>query len=159
MEPFSNNIVFIDTEFSDLNPYHGEILSIALVKPDGQELYLELEYDGPVSDWVRENIVPTLTAPKVPREEAKRKIKEFLGGKKPYAIGFVNQYDTLYIYKLFRGDEDPFYWMPIDFASILFGNGKNPEASIMEYPKDKYREHNALDDARFLRDNYLKFFQ
>ncbi len=45
MKSFSENIIFFDTEFSSLNPYEGEILSIGLVKPNGEELYLELEYD------------------------------------------------------------------------------------------------------------------
>lgn len=28
MKPYSDNIIFIDTEFSSVNPYKGEILSI-----------------------------------------------------------------------------------------------------------------------------------
>src|SRR4030066_1628453 len=47
MKPFSDNIVFLDTEFSSLDPYKGEILSIGLVKMNGDGLYLELEYTGP----------------------------------------------------------------------------------------------------------------
>jgi len=44
--PFSKNIIFLDTEFSSLDPYKGEMLSIGLAKLDGSELYLELEYEG-----------------------------------------------------------------------------------------------------------------
>ena len=159
MEPFSENIIFLDTEFSTLDPYEGEILSVGLVKLDGSELYLELEYGGPVSDWVKEHIMPTLKNPKVSREEAKRKIKEFVGNKHPYMVSYVNQYDTIYLYKLFRGDDIPFHWLPIDFASMMFGAGINPEATLVKDVEGRYREHNALDDAKLLKENYLKFFE
>ena len=112
MKTFSDNIIFVDTEFSDLNPYKGEILSIGLVKLNGEELYLELEYDGGVSDWVKENIIPTLTQSKVTREEAKKTIRDFVGRGKPYMVSYVNQYDTIYLYKLFVGEEHPFFWLP-----------------------------------------------
>ncbi|MBI2068749.1 MAG: 3'-5' exoribonuclease [Candidatus Yanofskybacteria bacterium] len=166
METFSDNIIFVDTEFSDLNPYKGEILSIGLVKLSGEELYLELEYGGEVSDWVKENITPTLTQPKVTREEAKKRIRDFVGGGKPYMVSYVNQYDTIYLYKLFAGEEHPFFWLPIDFASMLFAAGRDPESYSIEDKNNffkeigidasKYHIHNALDDAKLLREVYLK---
>jgi len=158
MKPFTDNIIFFDTEFSTLDPYNGEILSIGLVKLSGEELYLELEYDGPASDWVKGNILPTLKAPKISRDEAKRKMKEFVGNGMPYMVAYINQYDDVYLNKLFLGDEKPFYWLPIDFASMMFAVGLNPESRITEdFPG--YQQHNALDDARLLRDWYLKFFE
>jgi DNA polymerase III epsilon subunit-like protein len=158
MKPFTENIIFLDTEFSTLNPYEGEILSVGLVKSNGEELYLELEYDGPASDWVKENILPTLTSPKMSRDEAKKNIKEFVGSNMPYMVSYVNQYDTIYIYKLFQGDTHPFYWLPIDFASMMFATGLDPESQIADsFPG--YRVHNALDDAKLLRDCYIKFFK
>ena len=158
MEPFTDNIIFFDTEFSTLNPYEGEILSIGLVKSSGEELYLELEYDGPTSDWVKENILPTLKASKVSRDEAKRKIKEFVGSAMPYMVAYINQYDDVYLNKLFLDDTRPFYWLPIDFASMMFVIGLDPESKIIKsFPG--YREHNALDDAKLLRICYLNFFE
>jgi len=167
MKPFSNNVIFIDTEFSSLNPYEGEILSIGLVKLNGEELYLELEYDGEVEEWVQDNIIPALTEPKVSREEAIQRINKFIGDTEPYMVGYVNQFDTIYWYKLFGTGNDPCYWMPIDFASMLFALGINPERYnredrgnfIKEIGIDhrKYRQHHALDDAKLLREVYLKF--
>lgn len=166
MRSFSENIIFFDTEFSDLNPYKGEILSVGLVKLNGDELYLELEYEGEVSEWVREHIVPTLTGPKVSRAEARDRIREFVGEGKPYAVSYVNQYDTIYWYKLFLGEEHPFLWLPIDFASMLFGEGMDPEGYYSEdkanffhkigVDPSKYKQHHALEDARLLREVYLK---
>jgi DNA polymerase III epsilon subunit-like protein len=164
--PFSKKIIFLDTDFSTLDPYEGEILSIGLVRLNGDELYLEIDYKGPLDPWVVENIMPDLKGEKVTRKDALVRIKKFVGDQKPYIVAYVNQYDVIYTYKLFGKEEKPFHWLPIDFASILFGMGIDPESY---YHKDKknffkkigidtsnYHEHNALDDARLLREIYLK---
>lgn len=166
MKPFSDNIIFLDTEFSSLDPYKGEILSIGIVKLNGEELYLELEYDGEYDKWVKENILPTLKGVKVSREEAKRRIKDFIGKDKPYMVAHVNQYDVIYLKKLFGVGNNPFFWIPIDFAPVLFILGINPETHYLRdkdfYKKisvdpTKYKQHHALDDAKLLREVYLKF--
>lgn len=164
-KPFTEKIIFYDTEFSSLNPYAGEILSIGAVKMNGDEFYCELEFDGDYSDWVKENILDTLTNQKISREEAKKKITNFVGQDSPYMMAYVNQYDALYTYKLFEGPETPFYWLPLDFASVLVGLGYNPEiymqndysvlAEELDVDKDRFHTHNALDDAKFLREIYL----
>lgn len=169
-KPFTDNIIFYDTEFSSLNPYEGEILSVGMVKMSGEEFYCELEFQGEYSDWVKENLLQTLTAPKIPREKAQELIKEFVGDSKPYLMAYVNQFDTVYTHKLFGGrDSGPFYWLPLDFASVLFGLGYDPEI----FKDDDYTKlakeigvtigeghtHNALDDAKFLRKVYLKLIE
>lgn len=164
--PYSDNVIFLDTEFSTLDPYQGEILSIGIVKLTGEELYLELEYDGPVNDWVKENILSNLNQPKVTRAVAIERMREFIGSKKPYVISYINQFDTIYMYKLTGTGGHPFFWLPIDFASILFGQGIRPESFSQDDTGDligqlgidisKYHRHNALDDARLLREVYLK---
>ncbi len=167
MKPFSENVIFLDTEFSSLDPYKGEILSIGLVKISGEELYLELEFEGEVDDWPKEHILPTLINPKVSRDEAKKQIKDFVGENKPFAISFANQFDAIYVYKLFGVNDHPFNWLPIDFASILFGMNINPDIYFNQdkdqfYKKigldiSTYNEHHALEDAKQLRAVYLKF--
>ena len=169
MKPFSNNIIFVDTEFSSLDPYKGEILSIGLVKTDGEELYLELEYDGETSEWVKENVTPLLTEEKISRKSAIRLIKQFVGDKEPHMVCYVNQFDAIYLYKLFGTDNYPFYWIPIDFASMLFAAGISPGAynhgdkhnffKELGIDYTKYKEHHALDDAKLLRQVYLKFIE
>jgi DNA polymerase III epsilon subunit-like protein len=166
MKPQSDNVVFVDTEFSDLNPYTGEILSIGIVKPSGEELYVEIEHEGDVHSWVAENIIPSLTEEKVTRTEAVSKINEFIGDSKPYMIAFVPQYDMIYMIKLFGVGNIPFHWMSIDFASMMFGNNINPEGMLSDnndsflqnigIDPTQYRNHHALDDARMLRDVYKK---
>src|SRR3989338_1487581 len=126
MKPYSDNIIFLDTEFSSLDPYKGEILSIGLVKLNGDELYLEIGYEGPLDQWVVENVIPDLKRKKINREDALIEIRKFVGSQKPYIVAYVNQYDVIYTYKLFGKEEKPFFWLPIDFASILFGLGIDP---------------------------------
>jgi DNA polymerase III epsilon subunit-like protein len=169
LEPFEKeNIVFIDTEFTDLDPYKGEILSIGAVKLNGDEFYVEIENTSEVSDWVSKHIIPSLKDKKQARETAAEKLQNFLGDSMPFAVGFVDNYDVIYLTKLFGAGNLPFRWMTIDFASILFAIGVNPVKYQLDssgarsfYKKlgidmKKYRNHHALDDARLLREVWLK---
>lgn len=167
MTLYSNNLVFFDTEFSDLDPYKGEILSIGMVKMDGEELYLELEYEGELSDWVKERVLPALTEKKVSREEARERIAAFCGEPKPFPVALVPQYDMVYLSKLFGWEHLPVNWYPVDFASILFANGVDPE-DYLERNDHRFirklgidmsvvRVHRSIDDARLLREVFLKY--
>ena len=172
MEPFSSNIIFWDSEFSNLDPYKGEILSIGMVKLTGEELYFEVAHDGEISPWVSVNVLPLLTEPKVSREEAIQKIISFVGAGSPFLVSYVTEFDTPFLYKLFgvndlkRNKDLPFHWISLDFASMLFTRGIDPESFSVNH-KDSlvkklgiettgYREHHALDDARLLREVYMK---
>jgi DNA polymerase III epsilon subunit-like protein len=169
IEPYeSKNLIFIDTEFTDLDPEKGEILSIGMVKLSGEELYIELAHDGEVHEWVLKNIIPQLTGLKFSREQARQQINEFLGESNPFAVAFIDNYDVIYLTKIFGAGKLPFRWTTIDFASILFANGVNPVKFLPEekgalsfYRKlgielKNYRHHHALDDAKLLREVWMK---
>lgn len=160
----NRNIVFMDGEFAKLKPNGIDLLSIALIKPNGEELYLELDYKGKVDDWVNENVIPKLSQKRVSKKEAVKLIKKFVGKEKLYVVAYVNQFDWMGICKLFgakdvkRIAELPFKWVPIDFASILFSKGINVAETKMTEIAKKYNistskddEHNALNDARVLK--------
>ncbi|MFC1608668.1 3'-5' exoribonuclease domain-containing protein [Patescibacteria group bacterium] len=171
-KPFSENLIFVDTEFTSLDPHEGEILSIGLVKMNGEELYLELEYDGEVDEWVKENVFPSLNQEKIKREDVIDEIRAFVGKKRPRVVAYVDNFDVVYLCKLLGTEnfQEMFYWIPVDFSSILFAHGVSPD-SISSQGRDyefldklgveaeKYNQHNALDDAKFLREVYLKFFE
>src|SRR3712207_3030112 len=108
--PYSDNIIFGDTEFSGREFYLGELISIGLVKPNGEELYLELEYSVPVNEFVEREVLPKLSGPKVPASEAVARIKEFVGDGKPYMVSEGGRYDVLYVYKLCGIEEQPCNW-------------------------------------------------
>lgn len=167
IKPYSQNIIFFDTEFSSLDLDRGEILSLGFVKLDGKELYLELKFKGEADEWPKENILPSLNKRKVTSEEAVRKIEEFIGNEKPYLMAYVNQFDMAYFYKLFGLDNfnERFNWIPVDFASILFAMNINPEILVKREQSffdkigidlAKYHQHNALDDAKLVREVYLR---
>ena len=168
IKPYSQNIIFFDTEFSSLDSHKGEILSLGLVKYNGEELYLELDYNGEIDKWPRENILPSLKQEKVSKDKAIELIKDFVGTENPYVVAYINQFDMVYFYKLLGLDNfnHHFHWMPIDFASILFSFGINPDVLVdwnnnfldkLKIDSSKFNQHNALDDARMLREVYLKF--
>lgn len=171
MQPYSQNIIFLDTEFSTLNPYEGEILSVGLIKMNGEEWYAELEYsEAECEEWVREHVLPKLKGKKISREEAKKQFTEFIGDSKPYIISYVVHYDSIYLHKLFWPEKCPFHWIPLDFASFLFAYGINPEDFHYQDKKTQflkelgldlrdYETHNALGDARLLRNTYLRLLE
>jgi len=167
IKPFTDNLVFFDAEFSSLDANFGEIISLSMVKFSGEELYLELEFSGEYNDFVKEKVLPKLKGNKVSKEEAFKSIKEFLGDSKPYLISYVNQYDIIFLHKLLDKYEYVPYWLPIDFSTMLFSMGYDPEVlrnndakflSDFEIDITKYKRHNALEDAKMLRDIYLKMF-
>lgn len=159
-----NNLIFFDTEFSSLNPNIGEILSAGFVKDTGEELYFELDYLGPVSDWVKENIIPTLVQPKISKTDAIKKIREFMGDKKPLLVAFVYHFDIVYLHKLFDEIKIPFSWPPIDLATIMMVKNLDVDEFsdkqkefIKKLGIDKqFIQHNALDDARLVKEIYQK---
>lgn len=56
-------ILFLDTEFSDMDSKDNTLISFALVGDDGRFTYCELppdEYEFGVSPWVRQNVLPLL---------------------------------------------------------------------------------------------------
>ena len=140
---------------------------------DGSELYLELEYDpSTVEPWVAKRVIPLLAEKKYSPAAARKVITEFMGEAKkekdkPFLISYVNQFDAIYWYKLFGSPKDhPAFWIPLDFASILFAHGYPPNSlghhkfyKELGIDKNKYREHNALEDARLLRDVYVALIE
>lgn len=157
-QPFSDKIIFFDTEFTTLDPKVGELLSIGMVKSTGQELYLELEATGEMDPWVTTHVLPNLKQQPVTQEEARRLLTDFLGPDKPFLVSYVNQFDAVYWYKLFGSPkEHPAFWIPIDFASMLFAYGIDPNSfgkekffTALDINKSQFQLHNALDDARLL---------
>ncbi len=165
---YSDNVIFYDGEFTDLDPTAGELLSIGLVKNSGEELYMEFDWQGPTHPWVEKNVLPYLKGKKISAEQGREKIWKFIGyhreKEKPYLVAYVNQFDSIFWYKLFGSAKDhPVFWIPIDFASILFAFGLSPDSmgkkrffDQLEIDKSEFKEHNALDDAKLLRLTYGK---
>jgi DNA polymerase III epsilon subunit-like protein len=162
-------IIFFDTEFTYLNAKKGQLLSIGLVKESGEELYIELE--PPAADaidpWVIEHVLPFLSGNFISREDARTQLVEFVGPDKPFLLAYVNQFDAVYWYDLFEDPQKhPAFWIPLDFASILFAHGFDPGSMGKQEFFDRIgvnksdyttRGHNALEDAKLLKEVYECF--
>lgn len=143
---------FLDTEY---NGWGGALLSLALVPDDGEELYLTLDWQGELEPWVERHVVPYLDA--VPEPLISTRMN------RPDAARSVAHY--------LAGDPDPLIvadW-PEDIAqlSMLLVTGPGVMAEV---PGVTFRfvsltgfstaanskvPHNALHDARALRDHIL----
>jgi DNA polymerase III epsilon subunit-like protein len=160
--------VFFDAEFTGHDILTDQLMSIGMVSLDGErEMYCELVYDADnTSAWVRENVVPYLTQEKITHEEARKRITQFCGSSEPHLVATVNQYDMAFWHKLFAGEKEPIHSIPIDFASMLFAVGLTPAREIggekkkfyaqFDIDVDAYKMHNALDDAKLMRELYVR---
>src|SRR6476661_4185561 len=73
---------FLDTEY---NGHGGELLSIALVPDDGDELYLTLKAEEPLVEWVERHVLPyldtvpeQLSCPRLSRRDAAQELERYL---------------------------------------------------------------------------------
>jgi hypothetical protein len=143
---------FLDTEYNGVG---GALLSLALVPDDGDELYLTLQTSDPLLEWVERHVAPyldsvsvQLSCPRLTQLDAARALERFL-----------------------RHDEDPLIiadW-PEDIAQLcnlmIIGPGDMIETSNITFrlvPMSNFSTaansrvpHNALHDARALRDHII----
>lgn len=143
---------FLDTEY---NGWGGALLSLALVPDDGDELYLTLDWEGELEEWVQRNVAPyldmvspALASPRMSRADAARTVAHYLAGDSdPLIIADwpedIAQLNMLLVTGPGIMAEVPglrFQLMPLSGFSTA-ANSKVP--------------HNALHDARALRDHVL----
>jgi hypothetical protein len=143
---------FLDTEY---NGQGGALLSLALVPDDGEELYLTIAVTEPIHAWVERHVVPyldsvpeQLSCPRLSRSDAAHELERYL-----------------------RHDEEPLVYAdwPEDIAQfcnlMITGAGDMIEvrnATFRLVPMSNFSTaanskvpHNALHDARALRDHIL----
>jgi hypothetical protein len=143
---------FLDTEY---NGWGGELLSLALVPEDGEELYLTLDWKDPLEEWVERNVIPyldtvsdSLVSTRLSRNDAARAIAHYLAGDSDPLIVADWPEDIAYFNALLVTGpgvmaEVPalrFQFVPLSGFSTA-ANSRVP--------------HNALHDARALRDHIL----
>jgi hypothetical protein len=143
---------FLDTEY---NGWGGALLSLALVPDNGEELYLTLDWDGALEPWVERHVLPYLDAvaeslisPRLSRDDAARMVAHYLAGDTEPTIvadwpeDIAQLCNLLVVGAGMVADVPPlrFSFMPLSGFSTA-ANSKVP--------------HNALHDARALRDHVL----
>lgn len=143
---------FLDTEY---NGWGGELLSLALVPDDGEELYITLNWQVPLEAWVERNVLPYLdTVPdqlrsaRMSRVDAAETVAHYLAtDPEPYIVADwpedIAQFNALLLTGPGMMVEVPsltFRYLPLAGFST---------AATSAVP------HNALHDARALRDHVL----
>jgi hypothetical protein len=143
---------FLDTEY---NGWGGALLSLALVPEEGEELYLTLDWSGPLEEWVERNVVPyldtvpeSLISPRLSREDAARAISHYLAGDPDPLIVADWPEDIAYFNALLvtgPGVMTEVFGLRFQFLPLSgFSTAANSKVP-----------HNALHDARSLRDHIL----
>ena len=144
---------FLDCEY---NGFGGALLSLALVPEDGaEELYLTFECPDPVEPWVERNVVPylgqvpdSLKLPPVGREQAAHAIAMYLGqDSKPEILADWPTDIELFCGLLSIAPGRIVAVPELRFHLVQTGTFSPAENSAVP--------HNALHDARALRDHVL----
>ena len=143
---------FLDTEY---NGWGGALLSLALVPDDGEELYLTLDWTGTLEPWVERHVVPfldmvpePLVSPRLSRADSARAVAHYLAGdSEPLIIADWPEDIAQFNMLLLTGpgamvEVPPLIFQFVDLPGFsTAANSKVP--------------HNALHDARALRDHLL----
>lgn len=135
--------LFVDCEF---NGFGGDLISMALVSEDGREWYEILPLPDVLDPWVAENVIPVLgDGDTCPEEWFREGLHHFLRQFDNPVIVADWYTDLVHFFSAFEGI-DHSESIAFDCRAELITNlpGYEPETP-----------HNALSDARAIRDAYL----
>ena len=143
---------FLDTEF---NGFGGALLSLALVPDDGEEFYVSLECADAIHPWVDRNVMPFLdhvpvglVAPRMARAEAAMALSAYLAADpEPVLIADWPEDITQFCSLLMTGPGLMVPVPPITLRLVPLPGFSTAANSAVP--------HNALHDARALRDHFL----
>jgi hypothetical protein len=143
---------FLDTEY---NGCGGVLLSLALISEEGEELYLTLDWEGPLDPWVERNVVPyldtvpdTLVSPRLNRIDAARTVAHYLAGDpEPLIIADWPEDIALLNALLVTGPGTMVEVPSLRFQFLPLAGFSTAANSAVP--------HNALHDARSLREHVL----
>ena len=142
---------FLDTEF---NGFGGALLSIALVPDQGEEFYARIECSEPLVPWVERHVAPyldtvpsALRQPPMGREEAASEVARFLQADSDALIVADWPEDIAQFCMLLLTGPGTMVSVPsLRFQlSPLHGFSTAGNSAV---------PHNALHDARALRDHF-----
>ena len=148
---------FLDCEY---NGFGGALLSLALVPEDGgEELYLVFACSDPIETWVERNVLPyidqvpdSLSLPPTSREQAAHVIAMYLGGDPEPEILADWPTDIELLCGLLTFAPGRMVAIPeTRFRLLVLGTFSPAENSAVP--------HNALHDARALRDHVMNHLE
>ena len=143
---------FLDTEYNGIG---GALLSLALVPEDGDELYLTLTVSDPLVEWVDRHVAPYLdhvpdrhSCPRLSRKDAAHALERYLhGDEDPLIVADWPEDIAQFCNLMITGPGDMIELRHLTFRLMPLSNFST--AANSKVP------HNALHDARALRDHLL----
>jgi hypothetical protein len=143
---------FLDTEFNGIG---GALLSLALVPDDGDELYLTLQSSEPLVEWVERHVLPyldsvseQLSCPRLTRADAAHALENYLHhDEDPMIVADWPEDIAQFCNLMITGPGDMVDLRHVTFLLVPMSNFST--AANSKVP------HNALHDARALRDHVL----
>ena len=143
---------FLDTEYNGIG---GALLSLALVPDDGEELYLTFKTGEPLVEWVERHVLPyldsvpeQLACPRLGRSDAAHALERYLlGDDDPVIIADWPEDIAQFCNLMVTGPGDMVELRNTTFRLLPLTGFST--AATSKVP------HNALHDARALRDHYL----
>jgi len=148
---------FLDTEY---NGFGGALLSLALVPEDGsEEFYVTLECDDPIDPWVERHVVPFLdmvpdglASPRLPRIAAAEALAAWLAhDEAPDIVADWPEDLAQFAMLLVTGPGIMLAVPPLSLHFVPLHGFST--ASNSKVP------HNALHDARALRDHVMNHLE
>jgi hypothetical protein len=137
------NRLYLDTEF---NGHGGRLISIALVEESGCREFYEVLPIGNLDPWVAEHVVPVLRKRELPTASVRKLFHNFIQGFSNPEIICDWHADAAHFCDMLAG---PDYSTSIDFPCRITILKTPPGQPVSAVP------HNALEDARALRDWHL----
>lgn len=154
---------WFDTEFLEDPAYPIELISIGIVREDGEEYYAEVDLDDAVftrildHEWLMANVVPHLDRTHMKyKSTIASEIREFTKGPKPEFWAYCGAYDWVVLNQLYGAMVDhPTQWSFYcnDIAQLCTNLGFN-RRNLPPITEEHGTAHNALADARWCRDAY-----
>jgi len=143
---------FLDTEYNGVG---GALLSLALVPDNGDELYLTFETPDPLVDWVERHVAPyldsvpeQLSCPRLSRKDGAHALERYLRhDEEPLIVADWPEDIAQFCNLMITGPGDMVEVRHVAFRLIPLSNFST--AANSKVP------HNALHDARALRDHIL----
>ncbi|TZG26184.1 hypothetical protein [Sphingomonas montanisoli] len=142
---------YLDTEF---NGFGGELISVGIAAEHGEDYYVVLPIEQPYEEWVDRHVVPYLRS--VPpmllnvldREAAAYDIAHYLqGDPDPLIIADWPEDIALFCRLMLISEREV-----VDLPNLSFEYRRTPGFSTA---RNSAVPHNALHDARALRDHLL----
>lgn len=148
---------FLDTEY---NGFGGALLSLALVPDDGgEEFYVTIVHDGPLDPWVERHVVPfldmvpdSLRSPRLSRDAAAEALASWLQhDPAPHIVADWPEDLSHFAMLLVTGPGRMQSVPPFTLAFEPLNNFSTAANSAVP--------HNALHDARALRDHVMNHLE